>query len=232
MKLRRSLVGKIDRYAERAQERNDKRAAEALAQIRTEALFVESTVDLCLYAAELADHLIYGATRGTAAVDYAAAQEALELHDLLAAHIPEIDRMIDAGSDTTETLVAVRQLVIDTGNGLGLALDVASDRTEHDIDGADRVDYTSIDVEFDAIRTAIYGNAEALRAVVLYICGYRPRLLLDGRCRRRGPPAARRTSNYARCAPLGANAPPCPAHSRTPERVHPHLGRAGTVKAT
>lgn len=209
-KLRPSLVGRLDVYKARATDQGRQDVADELEALRSEFELIESATNLSCAAAQLADYLIFEATRSRADIDPSAFDEAIELARLLDGHAAAITDLIDSGTSfTAEAAEAALKLVGDAANGLGLALDIAQDRFEHDIDGAANIDVTDIIIEFDERRAAITAQVAAVRwALIICLHNYRQRVLNGGRCRRRGPPRCTRTSTHLRCVPLGSNAPP------------------------
>lgn len=209
-KLRPSLVVRIDAYRARAIAQGRQDVADEFAAMRNEYELLESATNLSCTAAQLADYLIFEATRSRADIDPSAFDEAIELAHLLDGHAAAITDLIDSGSSfAAEAAEAALKLVGDAANGLSLALDIAQDRFEHDIDGAADIDVTKIIVEFDEQRAVITAQIAAVRwALIICLHNYRQRVLNGGRCRRRGPPRCTRTSTHLRCVPLGSNAPP------------------------
>jgi len=209
-KLRPSLVGRLDVYKARAIAGGRADVAAEIEALRGEFELIESATNLSCTAAQVADYLIFEATRSRADIDPAAFSEAEDLAYLLEAHANEIGAIVDNGhSFAPEAAEQVLALIAQAAHGLQLALEVAQDRFDHDIDGAANVDPKIIAIEIGEIRDAITAQATVIRwALILCLHNYRQRVLNGGRCRRRGPPRCTRTSTHLRCVPLGSNAPP------------------------
>lgn len=209
-KLRPSLVGRLDVYKARAIAGGRGDVAAKFEAMRHEFELIESATNLSCAAAQLADYLIFEATRSRADIDPSAFDEAIDLAHRLDWHAAAITDLIDSGSSfAADGAEATLKLIGDAANGLSLALDIAQDRFDHDIDGAANIDVTDIAIEFDERRAVTVAQVAAIRwALILCLHNYRQRVLNGGRCRRRGPPRCTRTSTHLRCVPLGSNAPP------------------------
>lgn len=209
-RLRSSLTSKVEAYLKRAIDTGNSNAAAEMERLRDEIEIVEAATNLCLYAAQVADYLIFNATRSEADIEPAAVQEADELLGVLGAYLAEINRLIDSGESVTgEAGTRVRDLLDETIRGTNLAIDLACDRIEGDCNGGLAYANTANDIEIDDFHVAIRDMAAVVLVALVTVVARFPLWILGGtRCQRRGPPRAQRCSHYARFVPVGITGPP------------------------